>query len=197
MPWISLTKPAQGDATKKSFADGIVDDLNFLFNRLSAVNALTVPNNSFEADNDADHLPDGSTRTPHTGGSFSLTGAGLADTECRHGRRAIKFVSPGGSGNGGGYIDTDDFLECTPLLPLVVSFLHKASAATMRNKVDILFFDASQISVSTVTVYSSITNPTSWSRFLVTAAVPATARYFKIRLIGGENTTTVAGSAYF
>ncbi len=198
MPFISITKPVQGDATKKAtFADPVIDDLNFLYNRLSAIAALAIPNSSFEADTDADNLPDQWTRTLYTGGSFTLAGAGLADTECRHGRRAIKFTSPGGAGNGGGYIDTDDLIEVTPLLPLVISFLHKASAATMRNKVDILFFDAAQVAVSTVSAYTSITNPTTWTRLLATAAVPATARYFKIRLIGGENTTTVAGDAYF
>lgn len=193
----AITKPVQGDATKKTFADAVVDDLNFLYNRLAAIATLAIPNASFEADTDADNLPDQWTRTLYTGGSFSLTGAGLADTECRHGRRAIKFVSPGGASNGGGYIDTNDFIEVTPNLPLVVSFLHMATAAAMRNKVDILFFDGAQVAISTVSAYSSVANPTSWLAMNAYVSVPATARYFKIRLVGGENTTTVAGSAYF
>lgn len=197
MPFISLTKPVQGDPTKKSLADGIIDDLNYLYSLAAGGGSLSIPNGSFEADVDADSLPDQWTRTLYAGGSFSLTGAGLGDTECEHGRRAIKFVHPGGAGNGGGYIDTDNFIECTPLLPLVLNFLHRATAAGMRNKVDVLWFDSSQVSISTTSAYSSTANPTSWARIQCTAAPPATARYFKIRLIGGENTNTVAGSAYF
>lgn len=197
MPFTALTKPVQGDPTRKSLADGIIDDLNYLYSLIAGGSSLSIPNASFESDVDANSLPDQWTRTLYAGGSFALTGDGLADTECQHGRRAIKFIHPGGGGNGGGYIDTDNFIECTPTLPIVINFLHKATAAGMRNKVDVLFYDAAQVAISTTSAYSSITNPTSWLPIIAHVACPSTARFFKLRLIGGENTNTTAGSAYF
>jgi hypothetical protein len=192
-----ITKPSQGDTTTKAFADAVVDNLNYLFGQISGLLGIAVPNSSFEKDTDADSIPDQWTRTLYTGGSLTITGDGLADTACNHGRRAIKFTSPGGASNGGGYLDSTDFLECTPGRAIIVSVQHYSSVATIRNKVDILFYTAAQVYISTANVYSSVTNPTSWQTILGGVSAPSTARYMKIRLIGAEDTTSIAGSAYF
>lgn len=197
MAFTSITKPVQGDPTKKVLADAIIDDLNYLYNQIAGVSGLNIPNGSFEADNDADSLPDQWTRTLYAGGSFSLTGDGLGDTECQHGRRAIKFISPGGAGNGGGYITTNDFIEVNPGRGVWLSWMQKATAASVRVKAQILWYTAAQVSISTTDLYSSVANPTAWALKRASTYPPATARYCKIRLIGAEDTATTAGTVYF
>lgn len=197
MSYVLLDKPVQGEATKKPLADGLIDNDAYFNSILSAIQSIQVPNGSFEIDSDADGEPDLWTYSLYTGGAFSLTGDGLADTECQHGRRAIKLTSPGGGGNGGGYVELDDYLECAPTRPVIVSWLHKSSVATIRNIVSILWYTADLTSISTTVLYTSVLNPTSWSRQAGAATPPSTARFFRLRFVGAENTTTVAGSAYF
>lgn len=197
MPFTSITKPIQGDATKKAFADAVIDDLNYLYNQLSGLTGLAVPNSSFEGDVDVDNVPDQWAKTLYSGGAFVITGTGLADTNVIHGRRAVKLTSPGGAGNGGGTLTTSDFIEVTPNRVLTVSWQMFSTIATIRNKVQILWYDGAQAAISTTDLYSSITNGLTWAPYWASAVAPATARYCKIRLIGAENTTTVAGSAYF
>ena len=197
MPYTNLTKPSQGDTTRKAEIDALIDNDNFFNSQLSVLGAVGVPNGSFETDGDSDGTPDEWTTTLYTGGAFTITGQGKADTENFHGQFAVKLTSPGGSGNGGGEIITDNFFAVTPGRVLEVSWAQKSSVTNIRNKVQVLFYSGAQALVSTVTVYTSITNPTSWLTQAGVAAAPSTARYAKIKLIGAENTTTVAGSAYF
>jgi len=197
MSWTTITKPVQGDATKKSLIDAVIDDLSYLYNQISSLHGLAVPNPSFEADVDADSLPDEWTRTLYTGGTFAITGIGLADTACVHGQRAVKFTSPGGAGNGGGYIESTDYIETTPNRAVALSWQMKSTAATIRNKVELLWYTGAQIYISTSTLYTSITNSLVWTPQIASAFPPSNALYCKIRLTGAENTTTVAGSCYF
>src|SRR3990167_3270875 len=148
MPFTNITKPVQGDATKKSLIDAVIDDLSYLYNQISGLTGLAVPNASFEADIDADGFADQWDLTLYTGGAHVLAGTGLADVSCIHGRRAVKLTSPGGAGNGGGYITTADFIEVTPNRLMAVSWQMFSTAATIRNKVEILWYDGSQIYIS-------------------------------------------------
>lgn len=197
MPYTAITKPTQGDATRKALADALIDNDAYFNSVISALNWLQVPNGSFEIDSDADGEPDLWDIQLFQNGAFALTGNLLGDTECRHGARAIKFTSPGGASNGGGTAESTDYNECAPDRPVFVSWLHRSSVATIRNKVDVLFYDANRALLSTVNVYTSITNPTTWTFQIGAATPPSTARFCRIKLTGAENTTTVAGSAYF
>ncbi len=196
MPYVAITKPDQGEVTKKALADALIDNDAFFNSILSGLVALVVPNGGFELDSDSDGIPDEWDRTLYTGGALTITGEGLADAECNHGRRAIKFTSPGGSGNGGGYILSADFIDCSPMRLFVLSWQLK-STATVRNKVNVLFYDAAQTLISTTTIYSSVTNPTDWLTLRGAALPPSTARFCKVQLVGAENTTTVAGDVYW
>src|SRR4051812_45944323 len=107
MPYTAITKPPQGDPTRKSIIDTIIDDLAFLYSRSNTV--TTVVNPSFEDDTDSDGIPDGWTRTLFSGGTF------LRDnTDQIHGLYSVKFTSPGGASNGGGYIENTDAFQCSP-----------------------------------------------------------------------------------
>ena len=140
MAWTNITKPAVGDPTKKqAFADVVVDDLTYLYNQfLSLVGSREIiVNGSFESDADADGYPDGWTRTLYTGGSFTFDlSTSAADGKAIHGKRSVKFTSPGGVGNGGGYLESTDFFEISENRTYVLSWQHKSSVAGIHNLVE-------------------------------------------------------------
>jgi glycine rich protein len=194
MPFTILTNPNTGDATRQSLASGIIDDLIFLYGIFASLNGATVPNGSFELDSNSDGIPDEWTRTLFTGGSFAIeTGAG----NFIHGLKSIKFTHPGGGGNGGGYITSTDFFEWNEKLPIALQWSHKVTAAGMREKVEVLWYDSSQTIISTGVAYTSVTNPTSWTVQGGGLVPPANTRYAKLRITGGDSSVNVAGSSYW
>lgn len=201
MPFTTITKPAVGDPTKQqSFAARVVDNLIYLYNSfLSLVGSReTVINGSFESDADGDGFPDGWTLTKYTGGTFSHeTSTAAADDKSVHGKRSIKFTSPGGGGNGGGYVTSTDFFEISEQRPYFLSWWHKSSVAGIHNVVAIQFYDSTQTSISTKTLYDSAANPVVWQVQHGNFAPPDAARYAKIILTGAKDDNTTAGSAWF
>jgi len=149
------------------------------------------PNGSFEIDSDEDGVPDLWTRSLYPGGSGVFE-----TTNPAHGAQAYKFIHPGGSGNGGGYL-TSDYIEISSVLEYLLSFILWASVAGMKNIVRIEYFTAAKASISTEDLYSSTSNPTSATSFIYLLTIPATARYLKIILIGGYTDTDVAGNIFF
>lgn len=197
MAWTAITKPTQGDSTKKtSFADAVIDNLSHLFNLVGGggVGVTSgVNNGGFENDTDSDGAPDGWTATLYTGGSVAL------DTATpMQGAASWKFTSPGGAGNGGAYADTDDYTVCSPGSPLRVDALLRCSAADIHVVMQLLWYDKDKAYVSTTDLYDEATaNPTSARRFAFVAIPPATAMFCKLRLTGGKNDDTTSGSATF
>jgi hypothetical protein len=192
MPWTTITKPTQGDATKKSLVDTIIDNLAFLFGRLTGTESVI--NGSFENDTDSDGIPDGWTRTLYTGGTFLLD-----NTDQRSGKYAIKFTSPGGAGNGGGYIENTDAFPVSPNRAIQVLWEMKSSAAGVSNKIEVYWFksDLTASATPSTSLYSSTSNPTIWNSFTNRATPPSDARYAKIRLTGCHTSSTTAGSTWF
>lgn len=180
-------------------ADSVVDaDLTELIKEwIDYLNGQTggvvgVPNGSFEIDADDDGDPDNWDTTPYAGGAVSLE-----TTSPIEGAASLKFAHPGGASNGGGYADSE-FIECSSARPFILGMVHYSSAAGMKNKVTVRFFDKGQVDLSADdTVYESTTNPTSAHNILMAVSPPAPAKYFKIRLIGGFTDTDVAGNAFF
>jgi hypothetical protein len=193
MSFTNQTKPTQGDATKKSDIDTLIDNVNDLNTRLLAVGTfIGLKNASFESDTDSDGTPDSWAKTLYTGGSFTLD-----STDQQHGLKAAKFTSPGGAGNGGGYLETSDFFEVSPLDYYRLYWLMKSSVAGVNNKVQITFYTAAQASISTTDLYDSSSNPTSWTPKTASVRPPSTARYAKIRITGCHTSSTTAGSTWF
>jgi len=201
MPFITITKPNVGDPTKKqSFADLVIDNLIFLWNQfLSLVGSREIiVNGSFESDADGDGIPDGWTRTLFTGGSFSHEqSTAIGDLKSFHGARAIKFTSPGGAGNGGGYVDTTDFVECSENRAYWLSWQSKSSVAGVRNKVDVTFYDSTKTLISTQNIFDSTTNPAAWTIQTAGFKPVANTRFVKFRFTGADNTNTTAGDVWF
>lgn len=193
MPFTTITKPDQGDTTKKSLIDTIIDDLADLNSRISA--ASTVLNGSFETDSDSDGIPDAWTRTLFTGGTFLLD-----NTDQTDGLYSVKFTSPGGGGNGGGYIESTDAFPVSPIRQIEVLWSQKSSAATVSNIVQVYWFksDLTASATPSTTIYTNAaTNPTNWTVESGIATPPSDARFAKVRLTGCSTASTVAGTTRF
>jgi hypothetical protein len=163
------------------------DDLN---SRVSS--PLGIPNGDLEIDGDSDGIPDGFTRSLYAGGS-----AAFDTTTPYRGAQAYKFTRASGAGNGGGYLETG-YLTISEYLSFAVRFALKCSVAGIKVKVTARYFDKSKVDLSAdEDIYSSTSNPTSWTAKLRWGQPPANARYVKLRYIGGYTDTDVAGDVYF
>lgn len=193
MPFTSITKPSVGDATRKALIDTVIDNQAYLNGQVDLA-VPGVPNGSFETDTDSDGIPDGWDRTLYTGGTFSLI-----TSDDQQGAYCISMESPGGSGNGGAYVDMEDFFEVNPLSPVVLQWLHKSSVAGIHNSVLILWYkdDKTASTTTSTTLYDSTSNPTSWTLQSGAAKPPSDARFAKVRIIGAEDDNTTAGIAYW
>ena len=160
--------------------------------RLAQVVGSIVPNGSFESFEVASpYYANNWGRTHYTGGS-----SGTQSSDQAEGARCLFITSPGGSGNGGGYYDSD-YVFCTPLKPVTLQFEHWASAAGIHNQVLLRWYDKDKVYISETALYDSSANPTGKTLFILGANPPATAKFFKVRLIGAKNDNTTAGTAYF
>jgi len=186
---LTAAETAQDAFITAELMDKIKDNFAFLYGEYSEITALI--NGSFETDADADGVPDNWTKSLYPGGSGAFETASPA-----HGAKSWKFIHPGGAGNGGGYL-TSDYVGCSELITYFVSFILWASAAGMKNIVRISYYTAAKVAVSSTDIYSSTANPTSETAYNLQFTPPATARFFKILLIGGYTDTDVAGSVYF
>lgn len=196
MSYTSITKPAQGDALRKSLADALIDNDAYFLSIISGLTGLQVPNGSFEIHTVNEPAAWELSRSG-TAGTYAISGSGLTDTNCNHGRRAIKITSVGGGANGGYYLQNADYIECSPNRPLIVSLQLYSAPLNVTNRVEVLFYTAAQTYISQTSVYASIANPTAWTLVVGSAIPPATARYCKLRLTGCETGGAVAGSTWF
>ena len=197
MPWVTITKPAVGEALRKtSDTDAIVDDLNYLYGVVGGGTALdSLANGSFEIDSDADDTTlDGWAKVTYTGGTVARS-----STSAHHGRYAAKFIHPGGGGNGGGYITADAFQMVNAGKAYGFDGWITASAAGMSNHVKVIFYNAAKDTIiSTVTLYDpGVASPTSWTEIRGACIVPTGAYWARLKVTGGDSAVTTGGTAYF
>lgn len=165
-------------------------NFEYLYSAVGSLEQLPV-NGSFEIDADSSGIPDNWTQGLYTGGS-----AAYDTTTPFHGAKAYKFTRPATAGNGGGYLETG-YLEISEYLSATIEWAMKGEA-TVKNKVTVRYFDADKVDLSAdEDIYTSTANPTAWTKFLRFTIPPATARYMKVRFIGGYTDTAVAGDTYF
>jgi len=194
MPWnpivndeIAVKKPVRQELMQK-----IKDNLDYLYGNIAVTGGSGgVPNGSFEIDSDNDGIPDKWTRSLYPGGSGAYE-----TTNPAHGAMAYRFTHPGGTGNGGGYLESD-YIEITQLRRYFLCFVTWASASGMRNIVRIAYYNAAKTYLSAADVYNSTSNPTSQTMLFRAFTPPSGARYMKVLLIGGATDVNVAGTAYF
>lgn len=158
---------------------------------IAAGGAVGVPNGSFEIDSDNDGIPDSWTRNFYPGGT-----GGYETTNPAHGAKAYRFTHPGGAGNGGGYLESD-YIEITEFISPVVEFYLRCSVAGMKNIVRLNYYNSAKVFISSEDIYTSTSNPTTWTRYRCIGVPPANARYVKIQLISGYTDTNVAGNIFW
>lgn len=191
MAFTSVTEAeiANGQFVTHSLLTKVKDNFDALHAGMAGVSGLS--NGSFEIDSDNNGSPDNWTITLYSGGSSALY-----TTAPAHGATALSFVHPGGSGNGGGYADSDYF-EVDGVSAVMVTGIHWVTAAGMKCEVIIKWYTAAKVGISDTTLFSSTSNPTAAIRTTWTAFPPSTARYAKLEVVGGKSDTNVAGTAYF
>src|SRR3990172_5329481 len=131
---ITQAEIAAGQPVTQALMQKIKDNDDYLYSQIGAGGSGEggIPNGSFEIDADQDGVPDGWTKNLYPAGGGAIETASPA-----HGANAYKFVQQAGPGNGGGYLDLNDYLPCAPLVPLVFNWLHYATAADMHNLVQV------------------------------------------------------------
>jgi hypothetical protein len=170
---------------------------------LPAPSLNLIANGSFEADTDGDGVPDGWTFTAFAGGTVDVdrydAGTNPAP-DVLHGEAALRLVSPGGAGKGGGYADTSDFFEVAEGEDLDVAFWIKASAAGVHNQVDVRWFTSAQAAHGTpqTTVYDeAAANPAAWTEMRYRVTPPSGARFARVRLYGCIDDDAIAGTTRY
>lgn len=150
------------------------------------------PNGSFELDSNSDGIPDGFELIQYAGSSCSLV-----TDQHQHGKQSFKFYT---AGNGGGYLQSSAFFEVSPLLPYEVLFELICDLATIRNKVEFLWYTESEVAASTslATIYDNeSSNPLIWTGKIGFATPPSDARLAKLRIIGGDPANSNIGTVWY
>ncbi|MEK6742239.1 MAG: hypothetical protein AABZ15_01440 [Nitrospirota bacterium] len=175
------------------FGENVAKDLQELFGLLGSLSALNISNGSFEISTDG-ITPDSCVISLYPGGS-----SGLVTDVPMHGTRGYEFIHPGGAGNGGGTL-TFDYFPVDELVTQAIQGMYYASAAGMKLEVILLWYDKAKVALGgtpSTSLYSSTANPTSATKTVWQFTPPATARFMRLKLVGGNSDTDVAGTAYF
>jgi hypothetical protein len=173
--WAVSSAPGPGDFNR---IEGNIQDLSLRFLNLS-----------FEYGSDG--LLDAWTFEPFPNGFGSI------DTQNSvHGAKCFSITHPGGAGNGGGIL-TSDFIPAGLFNSNFLGFYLWSTAATIKNQVIISFYDKNKQSMSEVTLYDSVNNPVAPVMYITQIpASPSGAGFYKIKVIGGDPSVSVAGTTY-
>ncbi len=194
MAFISIPQSwiTSGKFVVQSLWQYVKDNFDALNSAIFGLGNANIPNGSFEIDSDSDGIPDNWTQNLYPGGSAAIDSTTQASAS-----KSWKFTSPGGSGNGGGYGDSD-YIPCNELVLVALCFSHKSSVADIHNQVVLRWYTAAKAYISETVVYDEATaNPTAWTRFILGAVPPSTARFLKVRLVGAKSDDATAGNAWF
>lgn len=168
----------------------IKNSLEYLYGAIATDTSEGLQNGSFEIDT-GDGIPDSWTRTLYPGGTGSMV------TDSAHGAKAFSFVHPGGSGNGGGYLESD-YVPASATEKYLLKWHWKTSVASgLHVQALARWFDKDKVPISDETVFDTTTGSTTARMHIAGCNPPATARFCKLRLVGGKSDTSTAGSVFF
>jgi len=153
-----------------------------------------VTDGGFEDDSNGDGLPDQWTVTTYPTAGAGAGTAVLDSTTQIEGLYALKFTS---AGDGGGYA-VSGFINVQEGAVYALTAQLQSTIATVRNVIEIIWYTAAQVQISTSTIYdNSTTNPTSWAEKSGNATAVSTARFAKIRVTGCHSSVATVGSTWF
>ena len=193
MAFISLDQDHIG--TGKGF---LASDYQIIKDNFDYLNAMTDPgfsgvlNGSFEFDSDGDGEPDGWTVNLYAGGAGAIVDGA---TEQDFGGKAYRFTHPGGASNGGGEL-ISDFIEISESVSPVIEFTYYSNAA-LRVQLVAEYYDKDQSAVSDETIFTTDASTAAFTRKVLFGIPPASARYMKIKLVGGSTALSTAGQVTF
>jgi len=146
-------------------------------------------NGSFEVDSNNDGIPDDWDITIIPTGSVAI------DSTTRiAGTSSLQFIS---AGAGAGDAVSEVFFEINELRGIRVLFSLISSIATIRNLVEVIWYDSNQLQISTSIAYdNSTTNDLVWTDNVSQLTPPPAATFAKIRLSGAHPSSSVPGSAW-
>ncbi len=134
----------------------------------------------------------GWTLTNYTGGSNAIS-----TSQRRHGAKSLAFTSTS-TANGGGEAITNEYIPVAEGQAYSFSAWVLASTANVSSKVQVVYYDAAQSSLSTVDLYTATNTGTSWARQTAQDTAPASARYARVKVIGGvPGSGSATGTIYF
>lgn len=152
---------------------------------------VTLMNLSFELDADGDGIPDGWERIIHPGGAVIL------DTEnALHGKNCVKFIHPGGDGNGGGCMISPPIPVSEFNYGLYLNFILWASREDVKVIVKGFFYNKNREYIADTTLYQSEYNPTVPTMIICPISIPLDARFMRLSFNCGDPSVDVSGSIY-
>lgn len=171
-----------------SFVAGAVQDHNHdgANSALIDVGPNLLRNGSFEDDGA------GWTITDYSGGSHAFS------TSTRHhGAQSLAFTSTS-TVNGGGDAVNNNFIPVGGGETLQWEALLSASVANISSRVEMIWYDAAQSQISAVNLLDLTNTPTSLAVRMGSVRAPSTARFAKLKLIGGvPGAGSATGTIFF
>ncbi len=180
-----------GKPVDESLMDQIKDNFDALNADIGTLSTGNIPNGDMEIDTDSDDTPDSWSVTLYPGGAQTLE-----TTNPLNGTQSLKFIHPGGAGNGGGYAESD-YLTCGSPSKFNLAWLMQSSVVGIYNIVLVRWFDEDKVYLSSTTCYASTTNSTSAGAYHSVLLPPSGAKFYKIRVVGGDSSVNVAGTVLF
>jgi hypothetical protein len=185
----AITIPAIGDPTKLSLITDSIANMEYLNTRVGSGNN-GVYNGNMEQDTNADGIPDGWALTAYTGGAVST------DTNSADGQAGLLFTST--DSNGGGEAVSDDYIPVNASSKYNLKWWTKSSAVDVSNKVTALYYDVNKDALDPADIWSEDTNnATDWTLYARTFTTDASARFMKVKLVGGVEGTNNGGNTFF
>ena len=150
-----------------------------------------IPNASFQDVDEASAVI-GWTHTPYTGGTVATT-----TTVNAHGNRSLAFTSTV-LANGGGESIQNDFKEIAGGNYYSYEIFYQASVANISSRCQIIWYDKDKAQISTTDIVNTTNTPTASTAVRNRVQAPATARFLKVKPIGGvPGSGTATGTVYF
>lgn len=185
------TVPDEKDTTKVSLTQAIINSLGELNSETGATSQLG--NGSFEDIESGEPLL--WVVTDNAGGSHAISDATESGGEAHHGQRSLQCVTTGG----GGYVEalSDIFLPVGEDNVIRAQGFARRDTSGIRKRIQVLYYDEDLSLVSTDTMYDNSGTDLTYERVGGSSDVPATAHYYKIKLIAGESGGAIAGNVFF
>lgn len=117
----------------------------------------------------------------------------LEESDVIHGTRAVRCET---IGTGGGTL-TSSFGAIADAETLSFRVYIRSSAVAVRNVISVDWYDQDQALLSSDTVYDTMVNPTNWTPFIFNSSAPASAGFYRLRLVGGDPGSVVVGFTLF